>query len=71
MQSKASTPESLLNEREAARERLARQIGRLLAAAWLRHRDNRIFGNEQDRMGTDHLADSRNRDRFTGQPGKK
>jgi hypothetical protein len=38
MQSNEATSESPLNEREAARDRLARQIGRLLANEWLRNR---------------------------------
>jgi hypothetical protein len=38
MQTDNLLPESPVSEREATRERLARQIGRLLAKEWLRNR---------------------------------
>jgi len=43
MQSNDETSESASNERDNARVRLARQIGRLLANEWLRSRTAKSF----------------------------
>jgi hypothetical protein len=67
MNSNDETPVPTASERDAARARLARQIGRLLANEWLRNR----AGNPVESSGTGQRAVSPNPSRQAdgfGQP---
>jgi len=70
MNSNDETPAPTTTDRDAARARLARQIGRLLANEWLRNRAaNPVESSGTDKRAVSHTS-SRQADGFGSTPNQ-